>query len=123
MAYLLSIRVGYGLASFLLSNDCVVKHINSTLTYNERKKHPIIDKTDKRDAQCIAKVTLDELDNLPNTQDDEIYWTLKQLIKMRVSIKNDTVATKNKLHAQLLHHYPNYKEFFSLIDLISALDF
>lgn len=116
-------HLGHTLSSYLLSKDYMVKHINSTLTYNERKKYPIIDKTDELDAKCIAKVTLDELDNLPNAQDDEIYWTLKQLIKMRISIKNDTVATKNKLHAQLLHHYPNYKEFFSLIDCKSALDF
>lgn len=116
-------HLGHTLATFLLSRGKIVKHINSNFTYNERKKYPIIDKTDELDAQCIAKVTLDELDNLPDAQDDEIYWTLKQIIKMKRSISKNNVELKNKLHAQLLHHYPNYKLFFSKIDLVSALDF
>ena len=116
-------HLGHSLCEFLLSHNQVVKHVNSNYTYNERKKHPIIDKTDELDAECIAKVTLDELDNLPDAKDDEIYWTLKQLIKMKRTISNNNTKLKNKLHAQLLHHYPNYKEFFSKIDNISALDF
>ena len=116
-------HLGHTLCSFLLSHNQIVKHVNSNYTYNERKKHPIIDKTDELDAECIAKVTLDELDNLPDAKDDEIYWTLKQLIKMKRTIVNNNAKLKNKLHAQLLHHYPNYKEFFSKIDNISALDF
>ena len=116
-------HLGHSLCSYLLCHNQTVKHINSNYTYNERKKHPIIDKTDELDAECIAKVTLDELDNLPDAKDDEIYWTLKQLIKMKRTISNNNTKLKNKLHAQLLHHYPNYKEFFSKIDHISALDF
>lgn len=116
-------HLGHTLATFLLNKGYIVKHINSTLTYTERKKFPIISKTDEIDAGCIAKVTLDELDNLPDARDEEIYWTLKQLISMKNMISRDSVKYKNKLHAQLLHHYPNYKEFFSKIDTVSALDF
>lgn len=116
-------HLGHTLATFLLNNGYIVKHINSTLTYTERKKFPIISKTDEIDAQCIAKVTLDELDNLPDAKDEEIYWTLKQLISMKKMTSRNCVKHKNKLHAQLLHHYPNYKEFFSRVDTISALDF
>lgn len=116
-------HLGHTLATFLLNNGYTVKHINSTLTYAERKKFPIISKTDEIDAQCIAKVTLDELDNLPDAQDEEIYWTLKQLISMKNMISCNNVKHKNKLHAQLLHHYPNYKDFFCMIDTTSALDF
>lgn len=116
-------HLGHTLATYLINHNQIVKHINSTLTYNERKKRPIIDKTDELDASCIAKVTLDELDNLPDAKDDTIYWTLKQLINMKRTIANTNVKLKNKLHAQLLHHYPNYKTFFSKIDNIAALDF
>ena len=116
-------HLGHTLATFLMSNGKIVKHINSSLTANERKKYPIQDKTDEIDARCIAKVPLDELDNLPDAKDEEIYWTIKQLVKMKKMICNTTVKNKNKLHAQLLHHYPNYKEFFCNIDIISALDF
>ena len=52
-------HLGHTLTTFLLNNGYIVKHINSTLTYAERKKYPIISKTDEIDAECIAKVTLD----------------------------------------------------------------
>lgn len=116
-------HLGHTLCSYLLSKGQTVKHINSNFTYNERKKYPIIDKTDELDAQCIAKVTLDELDNLPNAKDDEIYWSLKQLVQMKRYVSHNNTKLKNKLHAQLLHHYPNYKEFFCKIDNVAALDF
>ena len=116
-------HLGHTLASYLLQKGFIVKHILSTYTAIERAKHPIIDKTDEIDARCIAKVVLDEFTNLPNIKDEEIYWTLKQFIKMKTNISRSNTKLKNKLHAQLLHHYPNYNKFFSKIDLISALDF
>ena len=86
-----------------------MKHVNSNYTYNERKKHPIIDKTDELDAECIAKVTLDELDNLPDAKDDEIYWTLKQLIKMTMM----KILIKITLQCQLKKKMPSV--FFQLV--------
>ena len=68
----------------------------------ERKKNPIITKNDEFDSICIAKVLLDELDNIPFVQTDEIYWTLKQLVKMRNSIVENNIENKNKFHAQIL---------------------
>lgn len=116
-------HLGHLLANYLLSRNEIVKHVLSTMTAAGRKKSPIQDKTDYVDSKCIAKATLDELDNLQNVSDNEIYWTLKQLVKMKKSLIEDNIKLKNKLHAQLLHHYPNYKDFFCRIDLVSALDF
>ena len=42
---------------------------------------------------------------------------------MKSALVIDNVKAKNKLHAQLLHHYPNYKQFFFHFDCISALEF
>jgi len=114
---------GHALATFLMAKNCEVRVVNSTLTYNERKKYPIMSKTDDIDATCIAKVTLDNLADLPVASNDEIYWTLKQITKMKKSIVFDNIKAKNKLHAQLLHHYPYYNEFFSGFDGKTALDF
>lgn len=116
-------HLGYGLASYLLENKYFVKHINSNLTYVERKKNPIITKNDEFDSMCIAKVLLDELDNIPFVQSDEIYWTLKQLVKMRKSIVENNIESKNKFHAQIMHHYPNYKELFSCTYSKTSLEF
>ena len=49
-------HLGYGLASYLLSKDKIVKCVSSTLTYIERKRQPIIFKNDEYDSKCIAKV-------------------------------------------------------------------
>lgn len=116
-------HLGHALSTFLLNNNCKVYHVYSSLTYNERKKFPTISKTDEIDALCIAKVTLDSLYDLPEASNEDIYWTLKQIVKMKSSIIVDNVKAKNKLHAQLLHHYPNYKQFFFHFDCISALEF
>ena len=115
-------HLGYGLASFLLNKGCIVKNVNSNLTHVERKKFPTITKNDELDSLCIAKVLLDELDTLPNAESDEIYWTLKQLIKMRRAIVHNNVEYKNKLHSQLLHHYSNYHQMFYRVDGVTALE-
>ena len=116
-------HLGYGLSNYLLTNNYLVKHVNSHLTANERKKHPTITKNDELDSSCIAKVLFDEFDNLPNAENEEIYWTLKQLVKMRNSIIKNNIELKNKLHAQLLHHYPNYNKAFVDIGKPTALFF
>ena len=116
-------HLGRSLATFLLDKNCDVRHVNSTLTFNERKKYPIISKTDEIDASCIAKVTLDNLDSLPKVRNDKSYWTLKQIVRMKKALVHDNIKAKNKLHAQLLHHYPYYKDFFYDIDGKTALEF
>ena len=115
-------HLGYGLASYLLSKDKIVKCVSSTLTYIERKRQPIIFKNDEYDSKCIAKVLLDYLDTLPYAKSDEIYWTLKQLVKMRKSIITNNIEVKNKLHAQLMHHYPNYNQIFNHVYCKTALN-
>lgn len=115
-------HLGYGLASYLLSKGKLVKCVSSTLTYIERKRQPIIFKNDEYDSKCIAKVLIDYLDTLPNAKSDEIYWTLKQLVKMRKSIVSNNIEIKNKLHAQLMHHYPNYNQIFNKIYCPTALN-
>ena len=114
-------HLGYGLATFLVNKDLLVKNVNSNLTYVERKKNPIIYKNDAYDSECIAKVLLDYLDTLPTVTSNEIYWTLKQVVKMRKAIVKNNIEIKNKLHAQLLHHYPTYNKMFTYIDGSTAL--
>ena len=114
---------GYGLASFLFSKGYNVKYINATYTANERGKNPIANKTDDYDSECIAKVLLDEFDNLPLSSNDELYWTLKQLVTLRQRITKDNVALKYRLHSQLLFHYPKYKHMFYKHDAKQALKF
>ena len=114
-------HLGHALSSYLLSKNYIVKVVNATYTRSERQNCPIISKTDNIDALCLAKVTLDRLYTLPNATNDDLFWSLKQLSKMREAILTNNVAYKNKLHAQLLHHYPNYQKFFTNFDCNTAL--
>lgn len=114
---------GRALAVFLLSNGKTVKKVNSTLTYAERKKLPILHKTDSFDAQCIAKVLLDNLDGLPGADPTDIYWTLGMLVTRRTAIVKASVALKQQLHAYIVHHYPSYRKFFSVFDCKTGLEF
>ena len=116
-------HLGYSLAEYLFNKNYRVKHINSNLTYAERKKNPIIYKNDEFDSYCIAKVLLDELDNLTDAENNEIYWTLKQVVKMRDNLVKSNINLKNKLHAQLLHHYPNYNRVFADLSSETCLVF
>lgn len=116
-------HLGYSLAEYLFNKNYRVKHINSNLTYAERKKNPIIFKNDEFDSACIAKVLLDEFDKLQDAENNEIYWTLKQVVKMRDAIIKNNVNLKNKLHAQLLHHYPNYNKVFADLSSETCLVF
>ena len=114
---------GRSLAAFLLENRKTVKKVNSNLTYNERKKLPIMHKTDSFDAQCIAKVLLDNFDELPDADLHDIYWTLRMLTGRRTSIVKSNVALKQQLHSYIVQHYPSYRKFFSVFDCKSAMEF
>lgn len=116
-------HLGHTLSMFLNNKGYHVKSVNSTYTNSERKNNPIISKTDDIDALCLAKITLDKLDTLPRARNDDLYWTLKQLVAMRNSVIDSNINYKNKLHAQLLHHYPNYDKFFYNFDCKTALSF
>ncbi len=114
-------HLGHALSSHLLSKNYIVKVINPKYTHTERQNSPIISKTDTIDSLCLAKVTLDRLDSLPNAANDDLFWTLKQLCKMREALMNNSIDYRHKLHAQLLHHYPNYPKFFGDFDCKTAL--
>lgn len=46
---------GRNLAIFLIEKDCVVKEVNSALSYMERKSYPTTKKNDEWDAQCECR--------------------------------------------------------------------
>jgi transposase len=114
---------GRALAAFLIENRKTVKKVNSNYTYNERKKLPISHKTDSFDAECIAKVLLDEFDKLPDADLHDIYWTLGTFVGRRTAIVKSNTALKQQLHSYIVQHYPSYKSFFSVFDCKTGLEF
>ncbi|MEJ9217659.1 IS110 family transposase [Paenibacillus glucanolyticus] len=114
---------GRALAVHLVEKKQIVKEVNSALSYSERMSHATTQKSDSWDAYCIAKVLLARLDELPDANPQDLYWTLGQLVARRNSIVKHASSLKNQMHQQLSYHYPSYKKFFCDIDGKAALAF
>lgn len=116
---------GYGrsLAVWLLENGYVVKDVNPALSYAQRKSAPMIKKDDSYDAYCVAVILLNQLNELPDAKPEDSYWTLAQLVNRRENVVIEITRLKNQLHEQLVHSYPSYRKFFSIIDRPTALYF
>ena len=116
---------GYGrsLAVFLVENEQKVKEVNSALSNDERKKNPITQKYDEWDAFNVAQALRNKLNELPDANPQDLYWTIAQIVSRRRALVKATTALKNQLHMQLTHSYPSYKKFFCEIDGTTAMAF
>lgn len=124
-AYGLENAYGYGraLALYLLEKGYLVKDVNPALSYAQRMSAPKIKKNDSYDAQCVATILINMLDTLPDAAPADDYWTLAQLVNRRENIVEEVTRVTNQLHEQLVHAYPTYKQFFTVINRPTALFF
>jgi len=124
-AYGLENAYGYGraLAVWLIEKGCMVKDVNTALSYAQRKSVPMYQKSDSYDAEAVALVLINMLDKLPDAIPDDSYWTLSQLVNRRDNICSHQQRLKNQLHEQLCVAYPSYKQFFGDISRRTALYF
>lgn len=89
---------GRGLAAWLIERDYIVKDVNPALSYAYRKSVPQYKKNDSYDAQCVARVAINELNKLPDAMPEDMYWTLSQLVNRRANLKTHHIRLKNQLH-------------------------
>lgn len=116
--------VGRSLCLFLLSKNKKVKFVNSTLSSKEADKQSIKHKSDSYDSYCIARVVLNDLDTLPDVEEENtVYHLINQLMTRRTKLIDQSVSIKNQLHTQLAYHYHNYNKFFSVATGKTALEF
>ncbi len=87
------------------------------------KVSKLTSKNDSYGAQCVARVAINELNNLPNAMPEVMYWTLSQLVNRRANLKVYHIGLKNQLHEQVCIAYPSYKQFFQDIGRPTALYF
>lgn len=125
LVFALENSYGYGrtLAAWLIEREYLVKDVNPALSYAYRKSVPQYKKNDSYDAQCVARVAINELNNLPDAMPEDMYWTLSQLVNRRANLKVHHVRLKNQLHEQVCIAYPSYKHFFQDIGRPTALYF
>jgi len=83
---------GRNLAAYLVGRKFEVKHVNPAYTSAVRLANPIIYKDDSYDAYCVARVLRDMVDTLQDAKHEDIFWTIRQMVKMN----------KNQLHSQLI---------------------
>ncbi|BAK15737.1 transposase [Solibacillus silvestris StLB046] len=97
--------------------------MNPALSYAERKSHMTTQKSDSWDAECVVRILVNKLDQLPDVKPHDLYWSIQQLVSRRNALAKAQGALKNQLQFQLSHHYPSYKKFFSEVDGKTALAF
>ncbi|OOR15689.1 IS110 family RNA-guided transposase [Bacillus mycoides] len=116
---------GYGraLAKYLVDHEQVVKEVNPALSFLERKSQVMIQKNDSWDAECVARILINKLNQLPDAKPNDLFWSIQQLVSRRNALVKAQSALKNQLHIQLNRHYPSYKKFFSELDGKTALAF
>ncbi|HYF76752.1 MAG TPA: IS110 family transposase [Symbiobacteriaceae bacterium] len=103
---------GYLFATFLRGMGFVVKEINATLTDRQRRKAPHPEKSDAIDARAIAKVLMDNLEELPEAGSDEVAKAMQELVQQRDVLVHNRVSLRNRLHSLLYQQHPNYRDIF-----------
>lgn len=114
---------GRSLAVYLKEHGYMVKEVNSKMSEAKRKSYATVKKSDSWDAECIAAVLIEDFDRLPVANPLDHYWAIKQLVSRRTASMKGLAFSIRKLHAQLGHHYPTYRQFFSELDGKTALGF
>ncbi len=115
---------GYGrsLAVWLIEKGCVVKDVNTTLLFAQRKSVPMYQKSDSYEAEAVALVLINMLDRLPDAVPDDKYWILSQQVNRRDNICIHLHRLKNQLHEQLCAAYRSYKKFFSYHKILKNIN-
>lgn len=114
---------GRNLSVYLEGHKYVVKHVNPAHTTSYRNSSPMTKKDDDHDAFCVAKALRDLIDTLPDANNQDIFWTIRQIVKRRDSVSKNLVISKNQLHTHIMYSYPSYKKFFKEIDCKTSLNF
>ena len=93
---------GRNLSAYLVGRKFDVKHVNPAYTSAVRLADPIVHKDDFYDAYCVARVLGDMVDSLPDAKHEDIYWTIRQLVKRRgLLVKNNVMRFLVEIHYNL----------------------
>lgn len=114
---------GRSLAKFLIANGYIVKEVNSSYTKKKRNKGTNRNKTDELDAKAICMNLIMEYDAHPVANPQDIYLAIKQTLSTRNNYVKMVANMKLSLHNLLIHHYPNYTDFFKDLESKTARGF
>ena len=112
---------GRSFVKYLVEKGYLVKHTNASKVATARGQ--MLHKTDSFDAECCARVLIDQFDKLPNADPQDKFWIMENLVTRRNAITKINVMVKNSLHKIIAENYPHYKKFFHILTASSALAF
>jgi transposase len=116
--------LGQHLARSLMDHGYLLKEVNPIQTDRKRRHRAHPDKSDPEDALAIAKVLIDDFDQLPTIDRfDELFLSIQQLSGRRDSLVKEQTRIRNQLHMLLHREYPYYQEMFKDICSKAALAF
>ena len=106
---------GRNLAQELVAAGETVYEVNARWTAAGRRsaRHP--GKTDRQDAQAVARFVRQEAPNLPVAAADDETAVLDLLATERAGVVVDATRLRNQLHALLLQLDPQYKEHLPML--------
>lgn len=114
---------GRDLAIYLQGKGYLVKEVNSALSHMKRMSYPTTKKNDDWDAKCVASVLITNVNELPEANPQDYFWTIKMIVNRRNGLIKTLKTLINQLHGQLVYSYPSYKKYFCDINGKTALAF
>ncbi len=100
---------GHGLAQHLVAIGEVVHDVNPRLTAGERRHARRRGKSDRLDAEAVARVLLREAGRLPMVAPEDATAVLGLLVREREDLRREATRVRNQLHALLLRTEPGYE--------------
>lgn len=115
--------LGNYLAEFLIEKGYLVLDVNPVYTDRGRKHTIHRDKSDNKDACLIAKTLIREKNNLHQVRINRNSLALRELVRHRQILVEESTKLKNRLHGLLFNQYGQTLSIFSSLFNKVALAF
>jgi transposase len=113
---------GRGLAQYLVEMEATVYEVNARWTAAGRRRARRPGKTDRLDAQAVARFVRQEAPHLPRVGADDATAVLDLLTNEREAVLTETTRLRNQLHALLVQLDPEYQDRLPSMDSAAGLE-
>ena len=112
---------GHGLAQHLVTVGETVYEVNPRLTAQGRRRARKQDKSDRLDAQAVARVVLRDAPQLPVVVVEDEAAMLDVMTRERDRLKSQVDRLRNQLHNHLFKVDPQYRKTFPSLSKLEAV--
>ncbi len=115
--------LGFFLAEYLIRKGFNIVNVNPVYTDRGRRSTVYRDKSDTKDAILIAKALIREKDNLHPVKIDKNSLEIREMVRYRQMLVEESTRIKNRLHNLLFNQYMEIISIFSNLFGKAALAF